>query len=147
MFIPFFSLIKNTKTISNCNICLFTSFKAITQIILLFHIDTNYQSLNLTQNSYKRTDLAQLFSLDQIDHGTIFRWPCISKFCYNSILALSLVIIFLALSLPLLVNFLTFSTCKYYKFNTKILYWNLSFISDSPSTKQQSFYTPYYHCM
>ena len=40
MFIPFFSLIKNTKTISNCNICLSTSFKAIMQKLLFFYLDT-----------------------------------------------------------------------------------------------------------
>ena len=77
------------KTFSNCNICIFTSLKAIIQIILFFHIDTNYQSLNLTQNPYKRTDLAQLFSLIKIDHGSIFRWT-ISLSCYKSIFNLAL---------------------------------------------------------
>ena len=75
----FFSLFKNTKTFSNCSFTYFGPIQALSKSLLSFRIDTNYQSLNLTQNSYKRTDLAQLFSLDQIDHGTIFRWPCISN--------------------------------------------------------------------
>ena len=49
MFIPFFSLFKNTKTFSNCNICLFTSLKAIMQIILFFHLIQKHLSLSLAQ--------------------------------------------------------------------------------------------------
>ena len=50
MCIPFFSLFKNTKTFSNCNICLFTSLKAIMQIILFFHLIQKHLPLTLAQS-------------------------------------------------------------------------------------------------
>ena len=81
MFIPFFSLFKNTKTFSNCNICLFTSLKAIIQIILFFHFWYQLSIPEPYKIPIKRDFRFNQISLDQIDHGTIFRWPCISKFC------------------------------------------------------------------
>ena len=76
MFIPFFSLFKNTKTFSNCNICLFTSLKAIMQIILFFHLIQKHLPLTLAQTwlfPIKRDFRLNQVSLVNyfIDHGSL----------------------------------------------------------------------------
>ena len=49
MFVPSLSLLVILKTFSNCNICLFTSLKAIMQIILFFHLIQKHLPLTLAQ--------------------------------------------------------------------------------------------------
>ena len=66
----FLFLIKNTKTISNCNICLSTSFKAIMQKLLFFYLDTKASIPEPCSNliyPYKRD-----FRLDQSQSTQIF---------------------------------------------------------------------------
>ena len=71
MFVPSPSLLVILKTFSNCNIYLFTSFKAIKQNLTFLSFDTKSIPESLLSSPYKRADLPQIFSLINRDHGSI----------------------------------------------------------------------------
>ena len=71
MFVPSPSLLVILKTFSNCNIYLFTSFKAIKQNLTFLSFDKKSIPESLLSSPYKRADSPQIFSLMNRDHGSI----------------------------------------------------------------------------
>ena len=117
------------------------SFKAIIQKLLFLLISKTCINPWNQFYSYKKIDLASIVSLDQIDHGTIFRWAMISNSATTAFLALSLVIsCHRQLGLKPTFKWIFQHVSIIYK--THLYFEILFFISDSPlSTKQQSFKT------
>ena len=72
---------------------LFWPYLSLKQILILFLLCQNLAIPEPCSNltfPYKRIDLAQIFSLDQIDHGSIFWWTMYSNSAITAFLALSL---------------------------------------------------------
>ena len=118
MFISFFSLFKNTKTISNVNICLSTSFKAIMQKLLFFYLLQKHSSLNPAQN-YKRDIRSDQCQSIQIDHSQV-SWLLIAQ--ANSALSWP----FLTIDIHVSFNngSLPFST-NFHEVEIGSVYWNV----------------------
>jgi len=73
MFIPLFSLFKNTKNISNVNTCLSTSFKALMHKLLFFYLLQKHPSLNPAQTWF--TPIKGTSGLIKVSLLKYFIWP------------------------------------------------------------------------